>query len=84
MWNLTNKTKKQNRNRFIDKENRLRTVSPEEVWGLNEKAKGLSKELKSSDTDNSMMITRGKARSGKVEEGKWEIGGDGRRLDLGW
>ena len=51
---------------------------------MNEKAKGLSKELKSSDTDNSMMITRGKARSGKVEEGEGVIDGDGRRPDLGW
>lgn len=31
-----------------------------------------------------MVITREKGRWGKVEEGKGEIYGDGRILDLGW
>ena len=35
------------------------------------------------DTDNSMMITRGKGGWEVVDEGKGGINGDGRRLDLG-
>ena len=44
------------------------------------KNKGIKKK-KLTDTDNSMVITRGK---GEVEEGKGRISNDGRRLDLGW
>ena len=36
------------------------------------------------DTDNSMVITRGKGRWGEVKEGKRKINGDGKRFDLGW
>ena len=35
------------------------------------------------DTDTSMVISRGKAGRGQVEEGKG-IDGDGRRVDSGW
>ena len=40
--------------------------------GLGEKVEALSKEKKLIDTDNSMVITRGEGRWGKVEEGKGE------------
>ena len=46
MWNLTNKTKKQNRNRFIDKENRLTAVSGAGVWGLGQKGEGIKQKEK--------------------------------------
>ena len=46
------------------------------------KLKGLRKKKKKTliDTDNSMVITTGKAR---WEEGKGGLNGDGRRLGLG-
>ena len=49
------------------------------------KVKGLSKEKnrKNHGPNNSMVITRGKWGWGQVKEGKGEINGDGRRLDLG-
>ena len=34
--------------------------------------------------DNFTVISWEKAGWVEVEEGKWEIDGDGRRLDLGW
>ena len=46
------------------------------------KGKGLRK--KPSETNNSMVITRGEGVWGEGEEGKSRINGDGRRLDLGW
>ena len=36
------------------------------------------------DTNNSIVITRGKGGVGKVEEDIEGINGDGNRLDLGW
>ena len=36
------------------------------------------------DTDNSMVITRGKEGWEQVEEGEWGINGDRRNLDCGW
>ena len=36
------------------------------------------------DTDNSLVITRGKGGKEEVEEGKAGINGNGRRFDLGW
>ena len=36
------------------------------------------------DTENSMVISRGKGQWGKVEEGKGGINGDERRLDFEW
>ena len=36
------------------------------------------------DTENSVVMTREKGGWGKGEEGKEGIGGDERRLDLGW
>ena len=33
MWNLVNKINKQDRNRLIDTENRLKVVRGERVWG---------------------------------------------------
>ena len=46
--------------------------------------KGLSKEKKTLiDTDNSMVITRGKGVTGG-RKGYGGIKGDRRRLDLGW
>ena len=36
------------------------------------------------DTDSSMMIARGNEGWREGEAGKAGIGGDGRRLDLGW
>ena len=35
-------------------------------------------------TDNNMVITRGKGDWGEVEEGKGEISGERKILDLGW
>ena len=50
------------------------------------KVKGLSTKKKKTppNTDNSMVITRGKCAWGEVEEGKEGIEGDGRRLDFRW
>ena len=47
---------------------------------------GLSKNKNTLiDTDNSMLISRGKwGGGGGVVDGKAEINGDGRRLNLGW
>ena len=65
-----NKINKQNRNRFIDTENRLTAVRREEGWGLGEKGEG-TKQRKKIDTDNSIMvIARGKGRWREEEEGK--------------
>ena len=48
--------------------------------------KGLSKEKKKRllETDNSMVVARGKEGLGKVKVSKRGINADGRRLDLGW
>ena len=48
------------------------------------KGKELRKKKNLIDTDNSMVITRGKGEWGDIEGGKGAINGDGRRLDLGW
>ena len=37
-----------------------------------------------TDTENSMVITRGKGGREEAEEGRGGINGGGRRLDLGW
>ena len=54
--------------------------------GLGVKDKGLSKKEKKKDkpidTDNSMLITRGKGGWEDVEEGKGEINHDERRLGV--
>ena len=42
-WNLKNKINKQNRNRLIDAENKLRVAWWEEVRGLGEKDEGIKK-----------------------------------------
>ena len=45
------------------------------------------RETKLIDTDNSMVMARGKGGEGEVGEGKWGINlplSDGRRFDLGW
>lgn len=39
--------------------------------------------LKTRDTGNSMVISKGKGWCGKEEEGLEGINGDGRRCDLG-
>ena len=83
MWNLMNKINTQNRNRFID---RVQTDSCQSGMVLGswvKKMKVLSKEKNLIDTDNSMVITRGKGGWGEVEEGKEGINGDEKRLGLG-
>ena len=67
------KINKQNRNRLIDKENRLTAVRGEGVRGLSEKGEGIKKKI--IDTDNSMEMTRGK---GGVRGGR--SGGKGRSV----
>ena len=48
------------------------------------KVKGLSKN-KLTDTNSSLVITRGKEKGvGEVEEGKEGMNDDGRKLELGW
>ena len=56
------------------------------MGGWVKKVKGLSKKKKKPliDTDNSVVITRGKGGWREVEESKEGINGDGRRLGLGW
>ena len=51
------------------------------VGGLDENGEGIRK--KNTDTDNSVVITRGKG-VGEGEEGEGRRNGDHRRLDLGW
>ena len=55
---------------------------------LCEKGEGIKKKKKPEktliDTDDSTVITRGKGAWREGEEGKGEISGDGRRLNLGW
>ena len=63
MWNIINK---RNRNRFID----TQTVRREEVGRLGEKGEGITKTKhkktkKLIDTDNGMVITRGKWGRGR-------------------
>ena len=62
MWNLKNKINKHNKNRLIDEENR-ELPDKMEVANLGEKLKGL-RERKSCDTDNSMVIAKGKRKGG--------------------
>ena len=47
------------------------------------KVKGL-RENQTSETDKSMVFTRGKGGQGEVGEGNGRINGDGKRHDLGW
>ena len=55
----TKQTNKQNRNRLIDRENKLTAVRGEGVGGLGEKKQT------NSDTDNSTVITRGNGDEGR-------------------
>ena len=59
-----NKINKQNRNRLIDTENRLTAVRREGLEGLCEKGKDIKKKKTLIDTDNSLVITRGKGGGG--------------------
>ena len=53
-------------------------------WGLGDKGEGLKQRKKRlMDKDNSMVIAREKGEWEDFKEGKGEISGDGRRLDLG-
>ena len=75
-----NEINKQKRNGFIHTANRLTAVREEGVEGLGEKGEGIKKIL--IDTDNSMVLSRGK-RGWGVKEGKGRMDGDRRRLDFG-
>ena len=66
---------------LIHTENRLTAIRGEGFGGLHKKGEGI-KNKNPSKTDKNMVITRGKGTRGKVEEDKWRISGDGRRLDL--
>ena len=65
----------------MDSENRLTAVRGEEIGGWVRKVKGLSKEKKERlmDTDNSLVITRGKGDYGRGRRGYGKTHGDGRR-----
>ena len=64
---------------------KLTAVRGEEIGGLVRKGEGNKQKNKPIDTDNSMVIARGKERSmGEVEEGKGGVNADGRRLGLDW
>ena len=64
MWNLMNNINKQNINRLINAESKFRAVRGERSWGLGETSEGIKQQKQNQknliDTDNSMVITRGK------------------------
>ena len=53
-----------------------------EVRGLGEKCEGIKGKRNPIDTDNSMVITRGKVGMGEEEEGIGGINNDKKRLEL--
>lgn len=65
----------------------MTTVRQERIGGLGKKSEGIKQNNNNtkhlSDTDNSMMIPRGKASGGRWERVKG-LYGDGKRLDFGW
>ena len=77
-------TNKQNRNRLIATENRLRAARRSGVGSLGEKGEGIKQKYikKLRDTENNRAITRRKGAWGEVEEGKGGINGIRRRHAL--
>ena len=69
-----------------DTENILTAVRGEGLGELGDKGEEIkeNKQITTTDSDNSMVITRGKWKWRDVEEGKGRVKGDGRRVDLGW
>ena len=57
-------------------ENRLTAGTGNGAGRLGETSEGIKEKKTLIDTDNSMVMSRGKGAEG--------INGDGRRLDLGW
>ena len=57
-----------------------------EFRGLGEKHEWIKRKekKKKTDTDNTMVISRGERGWGEALEGKEEVNGDGRRLDFRW
>ena len=74
---------KQNRNKLIDTENRMKAVREEEGWGLSEIGGGI-KQKKTTHRHRQQYSDHQRERGrGQGEEGKQGLNGDGRKLDFG-